>query len=723
LSEKVVPPNGYAKICNRFSIPFAADAIPRRAAFANHQSVDYQKSLEASVADRSVRNSVAERRALAVCLDGWIARLIREVHVMARLLRFWLLSLLAVSVAVLPLRAAEKEEIDKAVTAGADYLKSIQAKDGTWDYEHADGKAGATALAGLALLECGVDPEDPAVLKAVQVVRRLSVELNQTYGLSLCILFLDRLGDPDDVPLIVSMSARLLAGQNSAGAWTYGCPKTGTAEQKRLGEIIKLKAVRPAPQKGEPTKPDDDKPLRDKRDQEAQIKETHARIEAIQRELQPDTTFSIAGSGDNSNTQFAILALWVARRQGVPVENALAKVDARFRSTQFADGGWGYSDIIINPNADPAMTCAGLLGLAAGHGMASLTLLKAKNPDDKDKEPPKETRPKKTPPDPGKDPAVKAGLKALGAFLGDPPAKGKRLSLPGLAGNGGATGNRLYYFLWSVERVAVAYDLNTIGNRDWYGWGAELLVRTQQANGSWMGNYGKGGVDTCFALLFLRRANLARDLTATLKGRVTDPGHVSLKTGSAKDPDPRETTKPEPRDKPPTDTAKEDPNTPPKSAGAPTEAERLAIELVQAAPARQERLLDSLRENKGGVNTQALLAAIPELEGDIKKKARDALAERMSRMTVSTLRDRLSDDNAEMRRASALACAMREEKEHIPRLIELLNDPETHVSRAAYAALKSLSGKDFGPPKDAGRAEIAKAVTAWKAWWKEQGGK
>jgi HEAT repeat protein len=99
------------------------------------------------------------------------------------------------------------------------------------------------------------------------------------------------------------------------------------------------------------------------------------------------------------------------------------------------------------------------------------------------------------------------------------------------------------------------------------------------------------------------------------------------------------------------------------------------------------------------------------------------LAERMSRMTTATLRDRLKDDEAEMRRAAALAAAMKEETAHIPRLIELLDDSDTAVSRAAHAALKSLSGKDFGPAKEATRADQAHSIAAWKAWWKEKDGK
>lgn len=622
-------------------------------------------------------------------------------------------SMLALGALVPSLHAADKEDIDKAVAAGVKYLKSIQAQDGTWDYEHGDRKAGATALAGLALLECDVDPEDPVVQKAARVVRRLSPELNQTYGLSLCILFLDRLGDADDVPLIVSMAVRLQAGQNSAGGWSYSCPKTGPTELKRLAEVIKKKEEKAAPKKGELSRHgDDEKPARDQRDADALAKERQGQIEVIQRDLEPEPRMDATGVGDNSNTQFAILSLWVARRHGVPVDKTLGRIDARFRASQNADGSWGYTTsgglVIVNGNG-AAMTCAGLLGLAAGHGVASQTVLKARNADNKDdKETPTEARSKKAPLDPSKDAAIKAGLKALGSFIGDPPANGQRASFPTVTTLGATYVKKSFYFLWSLERVAVAFGLDTIDKKDWFAWSAALVLQEQKSDGSWAGEYGRGGVDTSFALLVLRRANLARDLTTLLKGRITESGRVTLKAGGGNDPDPKEPTKRKSHEKPPE---------------SPSEAERLAAELVQAVPAKQERLLEDLRESKGAVHTQALLSAIPKLEGDVKKKARDALAERMSRMTAATVRERLGDDNAEMRRAAALACAMREEKEHIPRLIELLDDPETQVARAAYAGLKSLSGKDFGPAKDAGRAEIAKAIAAWRAWWKEQGGK
>ena len=76
------------------------------------------------------------------------------------------------------------------------------------------------------------------------------------------------------------------------------------------------------------------------------------------------------------------------------------------------------------------------------------------------------------------------------------------------------------YFLWSVERVAMLYDLRTIGGKDWYGWGAQILVHNQQPNGAWPTAFYHGNnppLNTCFALLFLKRSNLVQDLTNNLR--------------------------------------------------------------------------------------------------------------------------------------------------------------------------------------------------------------
>jgi hypothetical protein len=201
-----------------------------------------------------------------------------------------------------------------------------------------------------------------------------------------------------------------------------------------------------------------------------------------------DSEVPIMGKTDNSNTQFAILALWAAQRHGVPTERTLDKVVRRFRGSQNANGGWGYN---YTPGgkggSTPAMTCVGLIGLAVGHGLAH------------------DGRPADGAPE--KDPLLVRAFVTLSDFVGDPAGRTVNVPMTNL------------YFLWSLERVAVLYNLRKIGNKDWYRWGAEMLVANQGPHGNW----DKGGyhgaqpiLDTCLALLFLRRANLAADLTTRL---------------------------------------------------------------------------------------------------------------------------------------------------------------------------------------------------------------
>jgi hypothetical protein len=122
----------------------------------------------------------------------------------------------------------------------------------------------------------------------------------------------------------------------------------------------------------------------------------------------------------------------------------------------------------------------------------------------------------------GKDPQVELALLYLGMRVGNK-------DLASAPKNGGkiihanAWGD--LYFLWSLERVAVVYGLTTIGGKDWYSWGADVLLGAQAGVGSWNDSFA-GPVDTCFALLFLKRANVATDLTALLEklGGARDPG-------------------------------------------------------------------------------------------------------------------------------------------------------------------------------------------------------
>jgi hypothetical protein len=176
---------------------------------------------------------------------------------------------------------------------------------------------------------------------------------------------------------------------------------------------------------------------------------------------------------------------------------------------------------------------------------------------------------------------------------------------------------------------------------------------------------------------------------------------------------------------PPNEAGTKDPGDKPGSppVNPETQADGLVLALLSATGRQLDLVLDKLRQGKGSAYTTALAQAIAKMEGQARQKAREALAERLARMNSSTLGEKLKDEDLEIRRAAALACAMRDDKTHFAKLIDLLQDPEPPVARAAQAALKSLSNQDLGPPEDASRAEKARAVEAWKAWFEKNGKK
>ena len=76
------------------------------------------------------------------------------------------------------------------------------------------------------------------------------------------------------------------------------------------------------------------------------------------------------------------------------------------------------------------------------------------------------------------------------------------------------------YFLWTLERVGVIYSKDLIGGKDWYDWGYPIVLKAQEPDGSWDEKHRQRfgpEVDTPFALLFLKLANIARDLTEIIR--------------------------------------------------------------------------------------------------------------------------------------------------------------------------------------------------------------
>jgi hypothetical protein len=555
-------------------------------------------------------------------------------------------------------RAANPELVRRAVAKGVRLLKRVQGKDGTWF--HQDQPLGMTALAGLTLLECGEPPSESHVKDAAKALRLACADqqkVHQTYTIALAIMFFDRLGEPGDEPLIQALTMRLMAGQNGAGGWGYDCPALPDDFYRKLTAGLQqavLKARDPAAAKNEPA-----------------VRADRQEVLQITGKIRNATG---GDKGDNSNTQFGTLGLWVARRHGQPVDDCLLEVAKRFENTQRADGGWSYNEGKEAKTTD-TMTCAGLIGLAVGHGVRVAARDDARN-------------------ELGKDPHVLKGLLCLAGHLGAPI-----ILLP--------KETRAYYFFWSLERVAVIYRLPTIGRHNWYNWVAGTLLRNQQDNGAWYGEFSSHNrramvADTCFALLALKRANVASDLSAALRGDVT------LKAGGVGG---TAITGDQPAD------GGQGGN----DSGLEARVAQLAAEVASASGDQQKGVIDRYKTAEGAEYTQALAAAIPRLDASARKQARTALAERLSGKTVKTLLTYFQDHDVELLHAAALAAYVKNDRRLVPGLIELLQGSDAWVARAAHLALRGISDKDFGPDAKADQSGREAAAAKWKAWWDSEG--
>jgi hypothetical protein len=660
-----------------------------------------------------------------------------------------------------PAPAADTAKVNAAIAKGAEFLKREHAPNpGYRGGQHGQGSA---ALAGLAMLEAKVKPDDPAVQNVARFVRYGALAETQTYHTALAVLFLDRLGDPADVPLIQFLGVRLYAGMNSTGGWTYQCGAAlAPDEEARLRTALQQAALvgRSRPKSEKPKNADGFPEVRGggagkSADPDAPPARLHPEVgryyvavrQAIRAAGRPNTP------GDNSNTQFGLIGLWVAARHGVPADDAFALIEARFLTSQNpSDGGWSYTSTGagVAGASTASMTCAGLLGLAVGaaRGNVGGSRTAPKPPegapnDPFDNPPGGKGDGRKGAPDGGPKPivpadrkkAIEAGLKAVGSVIrrtgGGAPAPPNQpgIAFPGAAGGGALAGfvglGNEYYLLWSVERVAMAYGLDTIGDCDWYDWGCGHLLPAQRPDGSWDGGSYGADVNTSFALLFLSRSNFVRDLSRKITGKVNDPGKAELRGTKDRPPlfaPPVQGGSPGPGGTP---AAPPPPPEPPESTPAlpnvKPSGDPLADALVAATGAAFDAKLKEARDSKGSDYTAALVHAIPKLDGDRQKQARDALADRLTRMTAATLRRMLKDHDAELRRAACLACAMKDDRQHVPDLIERITDESDLVVRAARAGLKSLTEKDFGPPPGADAAAKAKAQADWKKWYETQG--
>jgi hypothetical protein len=181
---------------------------------------------------------------------------------------------------------------------------------------------------------------------------------------------------------------------------------------------------------------------------------------------------------DHSNTQFALLGLHAAAEAGVRIpqkvwRDALAGVIR----TQKEDGGWSYQNV-SSQRPYGSMTAA---------AVADLLILGSQIQS-------------------GRERGFRDGAAPnCGRYATNRPLVGglgwlgRRFEADRNPGRSGNT----HYWLYAVERCGILSGQRYFGQHDWYRAGAEFLVRTQRADGTWDGQL----VNTAFALLFLAKGH------------------------------------------------------------------------------------------------------------------------------------------------------------------------------------------------------------------------
>ncbi|MFH1230860.1 MAG: prenyltransferase/squalene oxidase repeat-containing protein, partial [Planctomycetota bacterium] len=305
------------------------------------------------------------------------------------------------------------------------------------------------------LIKSGVQIPQP--LMQVFLDEMLNKGLNNTYRVALLAMALSELDKVKYLDRIAQCAQFLLANQSINGNWCYGTQIT-------TPKII----ITGSPNPVTPT-----------------VGTSTIAVKKIQIWIPPrrkDTNY------DNSCTQYALLGLRACADANIEIPlEVWADAEKHLRRAQNPDGGWGYmlSSGRHSYGSYGSMTAGGLGGLAI-----CLFYQNKKIEDDKN---------------------IK---RAINWFIQNFT----------VSDNPNFTVSNLhirrnmmhfhFYYLCALERAGVLLNTESFGRNEWYLLGAQYLLREQGTDGSW--NKNEINTDTCFAILFLRRA------TKPLKIVITD---------------------------------------------------------------------------------------------------------------------------------------------------------------------------------------------------------
>lgn len=348
--------------------------------------------------------------------------------------------------------------VDAAVARAAAWLRTQASPDGTfrwsvpsqrdwslWSAPASD--QGLTALAALALVRAGVPRTDPAVLRALDVLRRALTSVEPppagadartfTYAAGALLWMLSELRPVGFDGAAAQAALAISRGQGEDGGWSYVLPR------------VRLK------------------------DGYADVLRDHP----------------VVAPSDLSNAQFAMLGLLCADRMGVwRGDVAWTRVRDSLRRAAAKDGSFSYRSDAEAPDffrrgrrLTTAIAAANLFVALRRTGVSREDALA--------------------------DPTMRRALNWLKGRTYVDALTGKW----SLRDAGDQTDRLPYYEMIAIERLGAFTDEERIGGADWFRVGAGTLLASQKPDGSWPGGVAEAAFmnavqNTVFSILFLTRA-------------------------------------------------------------------------------------------------------------------------------------------------------------------------------------------------------------------------
>jgi hypothetical protein len=363
-------------------------------------------------------------------------------------------------------------EIDRAIENGVNWLKNAGAPAGPWRDTTSE------ELVLYTLYHGGCPKADPAFQRYLQIV--VDRDPKRTYGAALAAMCLSQLDKAGYQWKIEQLAQFLVDNQGKNGQWGYGepipwekpkitlTPSPPPAPVTVSGPGGNAPARKPAPDPNDKTplygttvaKPEESK---DKAGGTQVLK----RKKIIQRRR-------AGNEGDNSNSQYAALGLRACAEAGFEIDpKCLNDALGWWQKCHESSGGWNYAADYGPQEKSPwgSMTVGGIGSVAIYHWMLGRSWKG--------------------------DAKIQAGLNWLNANW-DVTKNPKSESVGELA-------RWHYYYLYGLERAGMLVGTDFVGKHDWYEEGALYLLKNQDVGGSWKSDV----YDTCFAILFLRRATKA----------------------------------------------------------------------------------------------------------------------------------------------------------------------------------------------------------------------